>query len=64
MNREDAQKVITTWCEEELYKASSEGKIATAIVPWLYDNGYVLVNPEEVKRIDGALTLSRVHGRD
>jgi hypothetical protein len=31
-------------------------------VMWLYDNGYAIVGPEEIKRIDSALILAHAHG--
>ena len=60
MNREDSQRVITKWCEEELYPPEK----TKAINEYLYDNGYVLLSPEEVKRVDSALLLWSNHGMD
>ena len=62
MNREKAQKVISKWCRDELYVKHTEDNPLRAIGQWLYDEGYVLLSPKEVKKVDGALVFGSIHG--
>ena len=48
MNREESQKVISKWCETELYAKFNSDTPMRSLNHWLYDEGYVLLSAEEV----------------